>query len=248
MTQPSEPTTSHLTQTQARFKSMAQIPALSNVPCVSSPTKQQRSQVHTSIPGIHDSPPNHAPPVLIALFLHATESSIQSFYTTISFDSPNRLSYQSAPTPKATLSTYYHRAPPRITTTSMSTNATTTTGPAIPATASTNKAETAVSYAALILADANVTINPDKLQALLKAANVDDVEPIWTTLFAKALEGKDIKDILTAVSTSGGEAGRGPVADEGEGGEDGEVIVEGVELAEGDDGSDMEGGMFDLFG
>ncbi|KAF2733415.1 hypothetical protein EJ04DRAFT_397145, partial [Polyplosphaeria fusca] len=64
-----------------------------------------------------------------------------------------------------------------------------------------NKAEAAVSYAALILADANINITADKLQTLLNAANIEDVEPIWTTLFAKALEGKDVKDLLTAVAS-----------------------------------------------
>jgi large subunit ribosomal protein LP1 len=124
----------------------------------------------------------------------------------------------------------------------MSANATTGTS------TSTNKAETAVSYAALILADANIAITPEKLQALLAAANVEDVEPIWTTLFAKVLEGKDVKDILTAVSTSGPEVGTTkPKVDgtdvEGEGEKEGETIAEG----DGDE-SDMEGGMFDLFG
>ncbi|KAF8474885.1 60s acidic ribosomal protein-domain-containing protein [Kalaharituber pfeilii] len=67
-------------------------------------------------------------------------------------------------------------------------------------------AELAVSYAALILADDGVEITADKLQSLIKAANVDDVEPIWTTLFAKALEGKDVKDLLLNVGSGGGAA------------------------------------------
>lgn len=62
--------------------------------------------------------------------------------------------------------------------------------------------ETAVSYAALILADEGLEVTPDKLQTLLKAAGVD-IEPIWSTIFAKALEGKDVKQILTAVQVSG---------------------------------------------
>ncbi|KAF2236209.1 60S acidic ribosomal protein P1 [Viridothelium virens] len=66
-----------------------------------------------------------------------------------------------------------------------------------------NKAEAAVSYAALILADAQVGITAEKLQTLLKAANVDDVEPIWTTLFAKALDGKDVKNLLINISATG---------------------------------------------
>ncbi|KAF2247986.1 hypothetical protein BU26DRAFT_519771 [Trematosphaeria pertusa] len=111
-----------------------------------------------------------------------------------------------------------------------------------------NKAETAVAYAALILADEGIEINPEKLQALLKAANIEDVEPIWTTLFAKALQGKDVKDILTTVSTSTPEVGQQqPPVENGE--KDEKPEEDGPK--EGDDGdgdSDMEGGMFDLFG
>ena len=40
--------------------------------------------------------------------------------------------------------------------------------------------------------------------SLITAAKVQDVEPIWTTLFAKALEGKDVKDML--MNTGGGAA------------------------------------------
>ena len=56
----------------------------------------------------------------------------------------------------------------------------------------------AVSYAALILADDGVEITSDKLQTLLKGANCE-VEPIYATLFAKALAGKDVKDLLLNV-------------------------------------------------
>ncbi|EMF08396.1 ribosomal protein 60S [Sphaerulina musiva SO2202] len=66
--------------------------------------------------------------------------------------------------------------------------------------------ELAVSYAALILADEGLEITADKLQSLISAAKVPDVEPIWTTLFAKALEGKDVKDLLTNVGSGGGAA------------------------------------------
>lgn len=81
--------------------------------------------------------------------------------------------------------------------------------------------ELAVSYAALILADDDVDITPDKLLTLIKTANVEEVEPIWTTLFAKALEGKNVKDMLLNVGSGGGAAaapagaasGGGPAAD-----------------------------------
>ncbi|KAL9095340.1 MAG: hypothetical protein Q9165_002211 [Trypethelium subeluteriae] len=66
-----------------------------------------------------------------------------------------------------------------------------------------DKAEAAVSYAALILADAQVGVTAEKLQSLLKAAKIEDIEPIWTTLFAKALDDKDIADLLINISATG---------------------------------------------
>ncbi|CAA9964172.1 RPP1A Ribosomal protein L12E L44 L45 RPP1 RPP2 [Pyrenophora tritici-repentis] len=69
-----------------------------------------------------------------------------------------------------------------------------------------SNAELATSYAALILADDGVDITADKLQSLIKAAKIEDVEPIWTSLFAKALEGKDVKDLLLNVGSGGGAA------------------------------------------
>ncbi|CAF9914158.1 60S acidic ribosomal protein P1 [Imshaugia aleurites] len=69
-----------------------------------------------------------------------------------------------------------------------------------------SRSEQATSYAALILADDDVGISADKLLTLIKAANVEDVEPIWATLFAKALEGKNVKDMLLNVGSGGGAA------------------------------------------
>jgi large subunit ribosomal protein LP1 len=43
----------------------------------------------------------------------------------------------------------------------------------------------------------------DKIVALTSAAGVD-VEPIWASLLAKALEGKDVKDLLSNVGSGGG--------------------------------------------
>ncbi|KAK3632374.1 60S acidic ribosomal protein P1 [Elasticomyces elasticus] len=65
-------------------------------------------------------------------------------------------------------------------------------------------AELATSYAALILADDGVEITADKLTSIITAAKIQDVEPIWATLFAKALEGKDVKEML--MNTGGGSA------------------------------------------
>ncbi|KAF1987993.1 ribosomal protein 60S [Aulographum hederae CBS 113979] len=69
-----------------------------------------------------------------------------------------------------------------------------------------SNAELATSYAALILADDGVEITADKLQTLIKAAKIEDVEPIWASLFAKALEGKDVKELLSNVGSGGGAA------------------------------------------
>ncbi|CAK7219128.1 60S acidic ribosomal protein P1 [Sporothrix bragantina] len=67
-------------------------------------------------------------------------------------------------------------------------------------------AELATSYAALILADDGVEITADKINTLIRAANVEDVEPIWAQLFAKALEGKEVKDLLSNVGSGGAAA------------------------------------------
>ncbi|EPY52542.1 60S acidic ribosomal protein Rpp1-1 [Schizosaccharomyces cryophilus OY26] len=68
--------------------------------------------------------------------------------------------------------------------------------------------ELATSYSALILADEGIEITSDKLLSLTKAANVE-VEPIWASIFAKALEGKDLKELLLNIGSG---AGAAPVA------------------------------------
>ncbi|KAF9892720.1 hypothetical protein FE257_001122 [Aspergillus nanangensis] len=66
-----------------------------------------------------------------------------------------------------------------------------------------SNAELACSYAALILADDGVEITAEKLQTLIGAAKVPEIEPIWTSIFSKALEGKDIKELLTNIGSAG---------------------------------------------
>jgi len=61
----------------------------------------------------------------------------------------------------------------------------------------------APTYAALILADDGLEITADKIVALTSAANVD-IEPIWATLLAKALEGKNVRELLFNVGSGGG--------------------------------------------
>lgn len=45
----------------------------------------------------------------------------------------------------------------------------------------------------------------------MKAANVD-VEPYWPSLFAKALEGINVKDLITSIGSGVGAAPAGAVA------------------------------------
>merc|ERR1712097_236921 len=61
----------------------------------------------------------------------------------------------------------------------------------------------ACTYAALILHDDEMAITAENIKTLVNAANVE-VETYWPGLFAKALDGKDINDLLTTVSSGGG--------------------------------------------
>lgn len=79
---------------------------------------------------------------------------------------------------------------------------------------SENNSELAITYAALILQDDNCAINANNLLALTKAANLD-VEPVWANIFAKALEGRNLHDLLMNVGSGGGGA---PAAAAGGGG------------------------------
>jgi large subunit ribosomal protein LP1 len=107
-------------------------------------------------------------------------------------------------------------------------------------------AELATSYAALILADDGVDITADKLQSIIKAAKIEEVEPIWTTLFAKALEGKDVKELLLNVGSGGGAAAApaaGGAAAGGAAAEEEKVEEKEEEKEESDE--DMGFGLFD---
>ncbi|KAK4104535.1 ribosomal protein 60S [Parathielavia hyrcaniae] len=109
-------------------------------------------------------------------------------------------------------------------------------------------AELATSYAALILADDGVEITADKISTLIKAAKVEDVEPIWASLFAKALEGKDVKDLLSNVGSGGGAAaapaaGGGGAAAGGAAAEEAKEEAKEEEKEESDE--DMGFGLFD---
>ncbi|KAJ5647665.1 60s acidic ribosomal protein-domain-containing protein [Penicillium lividum] len=104
--------------------------------------------------------------------------------------------------------------------------------------------ELACSYAALILADDGIEITADKIQTLITAAKVQEIEPIWATIFAKALEGKDIKDMLTNVGSAGAAAPAAGAAAGGAAAPAEAVAEEKVEEKEESD-DDMGFGLFD---
>lgn len=63
-----------------------------------------------------------------------------------------------------------------------------------------------ISYAAFILADAGVEVSAENLQTVAKAAGAE-VDGVWASVFAQALEGKDLKQILSGFHAAGPAAG-----------------------------------------
>merc|ERR1711963_967233 len=105
--------------------------------------------------------------------------------------------------------------------------------------------ELACVYAALILADDQVAVTADKLTTILKAPGVS-VEPYWPSLFSKALEGVNIKDLVTNVGSSAGAApaaGGAPAASGGDAPAEAKKEEKKEESEESDE--DMGFGLFD---
>ncbi|AAS52176.2 ADR256Wp [Eremothecium gossypii ATCC 10895] len=101
--------------------------------------------------------------------------------------------------------------------------------------------ETALSYAALILADAEVEISSENLLTLTRNANVE-VEGIWADIYAKALESQNLKDLL--VKFEGGAAAAPAAGAAAAGGAAAEEEAEPEEAKEESD-DDMGFGLFD---
>ncbi|BCS24656.1 ribosomal protein P1 [Aspergillus puulaauensis] len=108
-----------------------------------------------------------------------------------------------------------------------------------------SNAELACSYASLILADEGIEITADKIQTLLTAAKVQEVEPIWTSIFAKALEGKDVKDLLTNVGSAGAAAPAAAGGAAAAGGDAAPAAEEKKEEEKEESDEDMGFGLFD---
>ncbi len=109
------------------------------------------------------------------------------------------------------------------------------------------ESELACVYAALILADDDVAITGEKIQTILKAAKVN-VEPYWPGLFAKALEGANVKELIANVGSGVGAAapagGAAPGGDAGAAAAAEEKKEEKKEESEEED-DDMGFGLFD---
>ena len=104
--------------------------------------------------------------------------------------------------------------------------------------------ESALSYAALILSDSDVEITSENLLALTNAAKIQ-VEGIYADLFAKALEGQDIKALLTNFSAGAASAGAAPSSGAAAGAAEAEAEEEKEEEAKEESDDDMGFGLFD---
>merc|ERR1711916_167726 len=69
--------------------------------------------------------------------------------------------------------------------------------------------ELACTYASLILHDDKVPITDDKINAILKAANVD-IPAVWAKIFANVLADQDIDSLI--LNSGGGGGGAAPAA------------------------------------
>ncbi|KAG5463811.1 MAG: 60s acidic ribosomal protein-domain-containing protein [Olpidium bornovanus] len=111
---------------------------------------------------------------------------------------------------------------------------------------SDTSAEQACVYAALILHDDGVDITADKLAALVKAAGVD-VEPVWFSIFAKALAGRNVGDLLMNVGSGAAAAPAGgtPAGGAAAGGSAAEAKAEEKAEEKEESDEDMGFGLFD---
>lgn len=119
----------------------------------------------------------------------------------------------------------------------------------------TSKEELACVYAALILQDDEVAITGEKIETILKAAGVE-VEPFWPSLFAKALEGVDVKALITNITNNMGAAPSAPpapsptpaVEDTGKSADNKTDKKKKEEPEQKEEEGEEEGDMFALFG
>ncbi|CUS23317.1 LAQU0S09e02058g1_1 [Lachancea quebecensis] len=101
-----------------------------------------------------------------------------------------------------------------------------------------------ISYASLILADAGLDITADSLTTLTKAAGAS-IDNVWAETFAKALEGKDLKEILSGFHAAGSGAPAAGSASAAAAGGDAAAEEDAPEEAAEESDDDMGFGLFD---
>ncbi|ODV62792.1 ribosomal protein P1 beta [Ascoidea rubescens DSM 1968] len=106
--------------------------------------------------------------------------------------------------------------------------------------------EAFVSYAALILADSKLDITSANLGSLIKAAG-GSIDKVWTDVYAKALEGKDLTEVLYSLAASGPATGSGATTGGAstESGASEEKAAESESEEEEESDDDMGFGLFD---
>merc|ERR1712183_606382 len=106
--------------------------------------------------------------------------------------------------------------------------------------------EMAVVYAAIILADDDLTITADKLEAIMWSVGLK-VESYWYPMFERALKGIDVRTLMNSMVASGAGSG-GNQQSGGAGGSVEEEVEEEKKVESSSDESsddDMGFGLFD---
>lgn len=103
--------------------------------------------------------------------------------------------------------------------------------------------ESALSYAAIILADSELEVSAENLVKLVSSANIE-IDSIWGQIYAKALEGKDLSSLLVNFNVSAAPAA-GAASGAAAGGADEAAAEEEVEEAKEESDDDMGFGLFD---
>jgi large subunit ribosomal protein LP1 len=102
--------------------------------------------------------------------------------------------------------------------------------------------ETALAYAAIILADSELEVSSENLLKLTEGAKIE-IDSIWGSIFAKALEGKDLSSMLFSFNVSSGPAAAASGSAAVAGGA--EEAAEEEEEAKEESDDDMGFGLFD---
>lgn len=102
--------------------------------------------------------------------------------------------------------------------------------------------ETALSYAAIILADSELEVSSENLLKLVQGANIE-IDGIWGQIFSKALEGKDLQSLLFSFDVSSAPAAASGASATAAAGAEEAAEEEVEEKEESDD--DMGFGLFD---